>query len=151
MKILSLKDNECLLDIKSISVDKRDICGFWLYSAVLYNHDKKTKKFVVLALKNRKMYLVGSLIRYSWLNIQKVVDKLIIDYMVDVAKEKAIYKGTKIKGFKRFIKIFKEKVYIPKLENHGNLVLMLKHDYVAFENNVLDCVKRLNSWFLGEN
>ena len=97
------------------------------------------------------MYLVGSLINYSWKNIQKVVDKLIIDYAVGVAKEKVIYKGTKIKGFKRFIKIFKEKVYIPKLENHGNLALMLKHDYVAFENNVLDCVKRLNSWFLGKD
>ena len=105
MKILKLKDNEQLLNISAIPLDKMDICGFWLYSAYLYNYVSNTKQLVIVALKNRNMYLVGNLISYNWDNIQKVVDKFIIKYVVGLAKEKAIYKGIKIKGFKKCIKI----------------------------------------------
>ena len=115
MKILKLKDNEQLLNISAIPLDKMDVCGFWLYSAYLYNYVSNTKQLVIVALKNRNMYLVGNLISYSWGNIQKVVDKFIIEYVVDLAKEKAIYKGTNIKGFKKCIKIWKEKIYIKNL------------------------------------
>ena len=148
MKILKLKDNESLINISAIPLDTMDVCGFWLYSAYLYNYDNNTKQLVIVALKDRKMYLVGNLISYSWENIQKVVDKFIIEYVVALAKEKTIYKGTKIKGFKKCIKIWKEKIYIKNIENYDNLVLMLKHNYVAFKNDVLNCIKSLNNWFL---
>ena len=148
MKILKLKDNEQLLNISAIPLDKMDICGFWLYSAYLWNCDKNTKQLVIVALKNRNMYFVGNLISYNWDNIQKVVDKFIIKYVVGLAKEKAIYKGTKIKGFKKCIKIWKEKIYIKNIENYDNCVLMLKHDYNTFKNNVLNYIKDLNNWFL---
>ena len=151
MKILKLKDNEHLIDVSAIPLDKVDVCGFWLYSAYLCNYNDNTKQLVVVALKDRQMYLVGNLISYSWKNIQKVVDKFIISHVVGLAKEKAIYKGTKIKGFKNFIKINKEKIYIQNVENYENLVLMLKHDYVAFKNNVLKYIKDLNDWFLCKN
>ena len=145
MKILKLKDNEQLINVSAIPLDKIDVCGFWLYSAYLYNYSNNTKQLVVVALKDRKMYFVGNLISYSWENIQKVVDKFIIDYVVDLAKEKAIYRGTKIKGFKKCIKIGKEKIYIKNIENYDNFVLMLKHDYVAFKSNVLNHIKDLNN------
>ena len=148
MKILKLKDNESLINISAIPLDTMDVCGFWLYSAYLYNYDNNTKQLVIVALKDRKMYLVGNLISYSWENIQKVVDKFIIEYVVALAKEKTIYKGTKIKGLKKCIKIGKEKIYIKNIENYDNLVLMLKHNYVAFKNDVLNCIKSLNNWFL---
>ena len=151
MKILKLKDNEQLLNVSAIPLDKKDICGFWLYSAYLWNCDKNTKQLVVVALKDRNMYFVDNLISHSWTSIQKVVDKFIIDYVVDLAKQKAIYKGTKIKGFKKCIKVGYKKIYIQNIENHDNLVLMLKHDYVAFENNVLNYIKDLNNWFLCED
>ena len=127
------------------------VCGFWLYSAYLCNFDKNTKQLVVVALKDRNMYFVGNLISYSWKNIQKLVDKFIIDHVVALAKEKAIYKGTKIKGFKKCIKVGEEKIYIKNIENYDNLVLMLKHDYVAFQNNVLNYIKDLNNWFLSKD
>ena len=148
MKILKLKDNESLINISAIPLDTMDVCGYWLYSAYLYNYDNNTKQLVIVALKDRKMYLVGNLISYSWENIQKVVDKFIIEYVVALAKEKTIYKGTKIKGLKKCIKIGKEKIYIKNIENYDNLVLMLKHNYVAFKNDVLNCIKSLNNWFL---
>ena len=115
-----------------------DVCGFWFYSAYLYNYSNNTKKLVIVALKDNKMFFAGNLISYSWENIQKVVDKFIINYVVGLAKEKAIYKNTKIKGFKKCIKIGKEKIYIKNIENYDNFVLVLKHDYTAFKNDVLN-------------
>ena len=141
MKILNLKENEHLIDITSIPLDKMDICGFWLYSAYLYNYDNNAKQLVVVALKDRKMYLVGKLVSYSWNNIQKVVDKFIINYVVCLAKEQAIYRGMKIKGLQKYIKIFKKKIYLQNIKNYQNQVLMLKHDYVAFKENVLNYIK----------
>ena len=118
-----------------------DICGFWLYSAYLYNYGNNAKHLVIVALKDRKMYLVGKLVSYSWGNIQKVVDKFIIDYVVCLAKEQAIYRGMKIKGLQKYIKIFKKKIYLQNIKNYQNQVLMLKHDYVAFKKNVLNYIK----------
>ena len=145
MKILKLKDNESLINISAIPLDKINMCGFWLYSAYLYNYDNNTKQLVIVALKDRTMYFVGNLISYSWENIQKVVDKFIIDYVAGLAQEKTIYKGIKIKRFKKCIKIGKEKIYIKNIENCDDFVLMLKHDYIAFKNNVLNYIKDLNN------
>ena len=148
MKLLNLKGNESLIDVRDIPLDKTEICGFWFYSAYLYNHDNHTKKFVIVAFGDRKMYFVGEPVNDSWDNIQKVVDKFIIEHVVGLAKEKLICKGIKIKAFKNFIKVFKHKIYIENIENYENLVLMLKHDYVAFKDNVLNYIKSLNDWLL---
>ena len=148
MKLLNLKENEILTSVTAIPLDKMDVCGFWFYSAYLSKYDSNEKQLVIVALKDRNMYLVGNLVSYSWKNIQKIVDKFIIEYVVGLAKQKAIYKGIKIKGFKKCIEIGKEKIYIPNIENCDNIVLMLKHNYVAFKNNVLSYIKDLNNWFL---
>ena len=139
--ILKLKENERLVNVRNIPLDKTDICGFWFYTADLYNYNNNTKKLVVAAVKDQNLYLLGNLVSYSWKNIEKAVDKFIIDYVVDLAKSKVLYKGTKIKGFKKFIKINDEKIYIQNIDGYENLVLMLKHDYTSFKNNVLDYVK----------
>ena len=145
MKILKLKDNERLININATPLDKMDICGFWLYSAYLYNYNNSTKQLVIVAVKNRNMYFVGNLVSYSWDNIQKAVDKFIINYVVDLAKQESNNKGLKIKGFKKCIKVNDEKFYIKNIQNCDNFVLMLKHDYVAFQNNVLNYIKDLNN------
>ena len=139
--ILNLKENEQLINVSAIPLDRMNICGFWLYSAYLYNYDNNTKQLVIVALKDRNMYFVGNLVSYSWENIQKAVDKFIIDHVVEIAKAKVLNKGTKIKGFKKYIKINKEKIYIQNIDGYENLVLMLKHDYVSFKDNVLNYIK----------
>ena len=145
MNILKLKDNEQLIDISAIPLDKINVCGFWLYSAYLYNYDNNTKQLVVVALKDNNMYFVGNLVCYSWEKIEKVVDKFIIGYVVDLAKQKSINKNVKIKGYKKCIKIDNEKFYIKNIDAYYNFVLMLKHDYATFKNNVLDYISALNN------
>ena len=145
MNILKLKENEQLVSISAIPLDKMRVCGFWLYSAYLHNYDNNTKQLVIIALKDNNMYFVGNLVCYSWENIEKIVDKFIIDYVVDLAKQQSINKDLKIKGYKKCIKIDNEKFYIENIDAYYNFVLMLKHDYTTFKNNVLDYISDLNN------
>ena len=145
MNILKLKDNEQLINVSAIPLDKMNVCGFWLYTAYLYNYDNNTKQLVIVGLKDNNMYFVGNLVSYSWENIQKTTDKFIIDYVVDLAKQQSINKDIKIKGYKKYIKINDEKFYIKNIDAYYTFTLMLKHDYTAFKNDVLDYISNLEN------
>ena len=145
MNILKLKDNEQLINVSAIPLDKMNVCGFWLYTAYLYNYDNNTKQLVIVGLKDNNMYFVGNLVSYSWENIQKTTDKFIIDYVVDLAKQQSINKDIKIKGYKKYIKINDEKFYIKNIDAYYTFTLMLKHDYTAFKNDVLDYISDLEN------
>ena len=143
MDILKLKDNEQLINVSAIPLDRMHICGFWLYSADLYNYDNNTKQLVIVALKDNNMYFVGNLVNYEWENIEKTVDKFIINYVVDLAKQESANMGLKIKGYKKCIKINNEKFYIKNIDAYYTFTLMLKHDYTSFKDDVLGYINDL--------
>ena len=111
--------------------------GFRFYWATLTNQKK-----VILAFKNNEYYLVADSQNGNWENIQKSIDKFIIDYALYLVKNKCLT-NLKVRAYSKCLKINDEKIYIKDVDSDYAFTLQIKHDYTGFINDVLDYIEEL--------
>ena len=113
--------------------------GFNFYWATLTNQKK-----VILAFKNDKYHLVADNQSGNWESIQKSIDKFIINYALNLVKNKQLA-NLKVRAYSKCLKINNEKIYIKNIDSDYTFTLQLRHDYTGFINQVLDYVESLDT------
>ncbi len=113
--------------------------GFRFYWATLTNQKK-----VVLAFQNNEYYyLVADNQNGNWEDIQKSIDKFIIDYALNLVKNKWLL-NLKARAYSKCLKINDKKFCIKNIDSDYTFTLQIKHDYTSFINDVLDYINELN-------
>lgn len=114
--------------------------GFHFYQATLTNQKK-----VILAFNSNheQYYLVSNGSVGNWENLQKIIDKFIIQYAADLIKAKYLLPNLKMRAYSKCLKINGEKIYIKNIDSNYTFTLQVKHDYTGFVNEVLDYVEGL--------